>query len=810
MIKNPNNNDIIMFEVKTKDEFYKNYSISEKKTKINQLISYAMYEQNTKIASFFTYDFDNNTPLFNNIFCDEIRVNATNSDDFYDRWNKVFLHNNFIQENPVFNIFRPIKKKDNLKPIQQGEEKILFKQFLTVLRLNSISDKPYAFMKMINLFLCKIADEITEDTEYQIVDTTNNTHDVKGLKFQFVDGLDTPESFMKRLNELYKIGMLKYLNKDIIEYTDSDLTKILNDSKTNQIMNVFDDLRLKREHNFAFIEVYDNNTFLENFFVVKDIVRLLENYQFKYKTRYQFLGDFFENLLNTSLKQEAGQFFTPIPIVDYMVKSLSIENFIDYKIKQNEEDFLPNIIDYACGAGHFLISVMCEIQDILKNKNISNFKTTKQKENYKQFTESEFSWVADDKIMGIEKDYRLSKTTKIASFLNGDGKATIISGDGINKFSAKEYQNTILFSNSNKIEKFDYVISNPPYSVDGFMQAFRKNEIDKNSNDFSLLTTELNDKDSTIEIYFVERAWQLLKEKGYAVLVLPQSILSQDKYVKLREFIFKHFIIKSMLLTADITFSGTTTSPVILFLQKQKVNNLDYDVLINMSPKYLTPTASKLKRIEENFLGYSFSESRGKNCGTTIKNNSIIINIITPNTKQFLENNTISTPTEYSKIVKLKDIILNKTNDYAGNIYPKYEIQNNKKALNQYCKINEYTEEYFTQKNITLPTTYIEIGEMETQIPNKHKKTKRFCLKGDILISSLTPTSKKIVIAKDNFMLSTAIFVLSDFESDIVRDEVLNKLKLPENLKQMNSMLDGFKITYAKISDKNLFNNVMI
>ena len=93
---------------------------------------------------------------------------------------------------------------------------------------------------------------------------------------------------------------------------------------------------------------------------------LLENYRFKYDTKHQFLGDFFEELLNTSLKQEAGQFFTPYPIVDFMVDSLPYEKLIKKNVDLGRINFIPSVIDYACGAGHFLISSMAKTQEIIK------------------------------------------------------------------------------------------------------------------------------------------------------------------------------------------------------------------------------------------------------------------------------------------------------------------------------------------------------------------------------------------------------------------------------------------------------------
>ena len=81
-------------------------------------------------------------------------------------------------------IQRNLKKYNDLREIQQQDTKNLFSQFLTILRLNSISDKPNAFIKMINLFLCKVADEITRDVDFKINGIQQN-----GLRFQFADEL---------------------------------------------------------------------------------------------------------------------------------------------------------------------------------------------------------------------------------------------------------------------------------------------------------------------------------------------------------------------------------------------------------------------------------------------------------------------------------------------------------------------------------------------------------------------------------------------------------------------------------------------
>ena len=95
------------------------------------------------------------------------------------------------------------------------------------------------------------------------------------------------------------------------------------------------------------------------------MVELLQPYQIRYGHKQQFLGDFFELLLSTSIKQEVGQYFTPVPIAKFIISSLPIRELIEKKISNDETNFLPHVIDYAAGSGHFLTEAMDEIQKVI-------------------------------------------------------------------------------------------------------------------------------------------------------------------------------------------------------------------------------------------------------------------------------------------------------------------------------------------------------------------------------------------------------------------------------------------------------------
>lgn len=366
MIKNPVNNDIYMIEVKSSTEITGYVNLKNEK-KLKQVFSYAIQEKTTKIISFYSFDFSSKKDMFYNVFTENILKEAQNVDDFFERWNKVFDKSDYIKANNIFNVTQSVKKYEDLEIITNNDTKNLFNQFATILRLHSISDKPNAFIKMINLFLAKIGDEVTSNKKYKVKDKDGNVHTFFGMKFQYIYGVDTAESFMKRFNELYKDGMREYLKKEVIDYNNEEIEQYINGGNESELFEIFDNLRLKKNNNFAFIDVYDDDTFFFNYEVVKSVVELLENYKFKYETKHQFLGDFFEELLNTSLKQEAGQFFTPYPLVDFMIDSLPYENHIYSNLQKGKVKFIPSVIDYACGAGHFLISSMARTQNIINN-----------------------------------------------------------------------------------------------------------------------------------------------------------------------------------------------------------------------------------------------------------------------------------------------------------------------------------------------------------------------------------------------------------------------------------------------------------
>ena len=396
-----------------------------------QLFTYYALDRDAKYLCLYSSSFNNGKIEYLNdiIPVSEDWKTLSTSKEIHIHWNKSFKDNGIFEKYATpYTIKHKTLTYEMLHDLKETDSGKIFNQIMEILRHNVVSDKPNAFNKLLNLFVCKIIDE------------DKNSSDE--LEFQVLDN-ETDEDLQMRLNDLYKKGMYRFLNIDVKDYSEDEINGVLegvqaDDNLKTAIKNMFIDTRLKKSPNFAFKEVLDEKSFKVNAKIVREIVELLQSYKFRYRQKHQFLGDFFELLLNTSMKQEAGQYFTPVPITRFIISSLPLKELIDSKVNKNDNEILPVAIDYAVGSGHFLTEYMEQVQNIINDIDISNaIPTVKNK--IKTWRESEkFIW-AKDYVYGIDLDDRLVKTAKVSAFFNGDGEANIIWANGLDSFSSKDY-----------------------------------------------------------------------------------------------------------------------------------------------------------------------------------------------------------------------------------------------------------------------------------------------------------------------------------------------------------------------------------
>lgn len=453
----------------------------------------------------------------------KIYANAQNDRERFEVWAETY-HKEWLddvifnEESQAYQIGIPPLRKKQLKDFKPEDH--IVNRFEEILRHNNVSDKENAFNRLVALFICKLVDEIKKQ-DFDIVE------------FQYKQGQDTYESLQDRLQHLHQQGMEEFM-KEKIFYVEADYAERLFKQYTGrQRKAAIEDLnrtirilKFYSNNDFAFKDVHNEELFYQNGKILVEVVQLFQPYRIVYPSKHQFLGDLFEQLLNKGFKQNEGQFFTPTPITRFIWDSLPLQSYI-------YEHDLPRVIDYACGAGHFLTEAVEAINTVRP--------------------EGDNSWV-ESHIYGIEKDYRLARVSKISMFMNGAGGSNIIFGDGLENYPEKGITPG----------SFDILVANPPYAVKGFKQHLKLK-----NNTFSIIEKVSSDGDE-IEMLFVERIAQLLKPKGIAAVVLPSSILNDTSSsgIAARENLLKNFLVHAIVSFGSQTFGATGTNTVTLFLER--------------------------------------------------------------------------------------------------------------------------------------------------------------------------------------------------------------------------------------------------
>lgn len=552
IVKDNNDNEFLLIECKTteqkeNDKFYTawklmlqnggqlfNYYNSYRKAQYICLYASDWIDGSCKRTYHVISMLDNKDYLLSNknlISFDDVTRRGGNRDEYYQVWKDTYqfdYNTKGIFEEEIAP-FRIGKKKVSIEDLQIVDATAIqkkYNQFATIMRQYNVSGRENAFDKLVNLFLVKIVDETRHGKELQFM--------WKGAAF------DDFYNFQDRLQKMYQIGMKDYLNEEVTYIDNATIEETFNIQKNDpdaikeKILEYFRQLKFFSNNDFAFLDVHNEQLFNQNAIILKEVVKMLQDIRLKTEEQNQFLGDLFEGFLDQGVKQSEGQFFTPTPIVRFLISSLPLE----YIIKESTN--IPKVIDYACGAGHFLNEYAQQIKPF-----VEKYKGDNVTEYYKE-------------IYGIEKEYRLSKVAKVSSFMYGQEGINIIYADALSdKTGVKDGSYSVL-------------VANPPYSVKGFLETLNAEEKGKYE-----LTAEVSDlaKNNSIETFFIERAKQLLCPSGVAAIILPSSVLSNGNiYIKCREIILKYFDIISIVEMGSGTFGKTGTNTVTLFLRRKSEN----------------------------------------------------------------------------------------------------------------------------------------------------------------------------------------------------------------------------------------------
>ncbi|MCR5349800.1 MAG: SAM-dependent methyltransferase [Acholeplasmatales bacterium] len=259
--------------------------------------------------------------------------------------------------------------------------------------------------------------------------------------------------------------------------------------------------------------------------------------------------DFKSQLFESFLKQDSdsknmGQFFTPLKIVDNMVRMVDLKPGM-------------KVCDPACGVGKFLLeSVGNRIGEFYeydsKNKKINlGISLT----GYDKYSEDN-----GDKTIILAKANAIIYFSKMLSENSSPEFAKQISTEFLNKsFILK--RSTLGTLDTIEENKYDLILANPPYVVNG-------------SAEMRKLTTDYKWGGLGIESMFLEWIVKSTRQGGTINLVIPDGILSNIANKTLKSKILEMCYLKSIISLPVKAFFNTPKKTYILTMEK-KVKNAD-------------------------------------------------------------------------------------------------------------------------------------------------------------------------------------------------------------------------------------------
>ena len=228
---------------------------------------------------------------------------------------------------------------------------------------------------------------------------------------------------------------------------------------------------------------------------------------------YEYLIKHFADLTN----KKAGEFYTPRSVVNLMTKIIDP--------KENE-----SIYDPACGTGGMLIGGI----DHLKKKN-KNQKTLK--------------------VYGQESNLTTSAIARINLFLHDAEDFQIIKDDTLRRPG---------FFKGDKLNTFDCVIANPPFSLDNW-------GIENWTNDsFGRNIYGIPPKGNA-DMAWVQHMIKSMNIEGRMAIVLPNGILfRKGSEGNIRKLLLENDLIETVIKLGSNIFYGTGLSPCLIILKKKK------------------------------------------------------------------------------------------------------------------------------------------------------------------------------------------------------------------------------------------------
>jgi len=309
------------------------------------------------------------------------------------------------------------------------------------------------------------------------------------------------------------------------------------------------------------------------------------------------------------VRKAGGVYYTPKYVVDYIVEN-TVGKLITGKTPKQIEKI--KICDPACGSGSFLIGAYQFLLD-WHLKYYTDNPPKKKKDNPLtpdgNLTTAEKKRILLNSIFGVDIDAQAVEVTKLnllLKALEGETQASISQqmtlfhervlpkldsnikcGNSLIGHDFYDEQLNLFPEKMKKINAFDWeegfpavfkqggfdaIIGNPPW-VD--IKGLDPVQVDYYFEKFESAANRIN-----LYSLFVERSMQVLKDKGKFGFIIPNSIMYQSSYEKMRNIILTNYYIPHLVRMPDNTFEGVKAESLILTIDKKKCKNEKTECII--------------------------------------------------------------------------------------------------------------------------------------------------------------------------------------------------------------------------------------
>lgn len=275
----------------------------------------------------------------------------------------------------------------------------------------------------------------------------------------------------------------------------------------------------------------------------------------------------FNNFGNNIEKAKEKQFFTPVPVVEAIVKIVN---------PQKGE----KICDPCSGICDFLAMAFRHVNrnDLSKLMAASNY-------------------------YGFDKDNKILKLAELNLVLNGDGNAItrnmntidhkfLVNGQhdsddfNIDNYNVEDWSNKN--DESRNVQKYDVILTNPPFGRGRDLQTGKngKWDIDKKTIQLYEVWKEKGEpKSIDMGVVFLENAYKTLDDGGRMAIVLSNSIASIADWECIREWFISRMRIVALIDLPANTFGQTGVATTVIVAYKPKKEELrilseDYEVFV--------------------------------------------------------------------------------------------------------------------------------------------------------------------------------------------------------------------------------------